>query len=103
MTTRLWTHTAALLFYPLASFSQTLGTATAPEDLLKATLLIETAQSVTNTKFLPFGIFRQEAGKTIQLSPTNLVVQVAQPETIFRPAGSGVLLTQSNVNLFATA
>jgi S1-C subfamily serine protease len=103
MTTRLWKHAASLLFYPLAAFSQTLGTATAPEDLLKATLLIETAQSVTNTKFLPFGIFRQEGERTIQVTPTNLVVQVAQPETIFRAAGSGVLLTQSNVNLFVTA
>lgn len=58
----------------VSGFSQTFGTAKAPEDLLKATLLLETAQTTTNTKYFPFGIFRGEGGKTIQLSPTNLVV-----------------------------
>jgi hypothetical protein len=80
---------AAFLFFPVTLSGQTLGTATAPEDLLKATLLIETAQSVTNTKFLPWGIFRQEAGKAIQVTPTNLVVQVAQPETSFEQPAPG--------------
>jgi len=88
---------------PLTAFAQTFGTAKAPEDLLKATLLIETAESRTNTKYLPWGVYKKEGEKTIQVSPTNLVVQVQQPETIFHPAGSGVLVTRSNVNLFATA
>lgn len=83
--------------------AQTIGTAKAPEDLLKATLLIETAESRTSTKYVPWGVFRKEGEKTIQVSPTNLVVAVDQPETVFHAAGSGVLLTKSNVNLFATA
>ena len=92
---------AALL--PLNGMGQTLGTAKAPADLLKATLLVESAETKTSTKYLPFGVYRQEGEKTIQISPTNLVVPVEQPETIFHGIGSGVLLTISNVNLFATA
>jgi hypothetical protein len=94
---------SVVVLLPLATFAQTFGTAKAPEDLLKATLLIETAESRSSTKYLPWGIYKKEGEKTIQVSPTNLVVQVQQPETIFHPAGSGVLVTRSNVNLFATA
>ena len=87
----------------LSALGQTIGTAKAPEDLLKATLLIERAESKTSTKYVPFGIFKKEGEKTIQVSPTNLVIAVDQPETLFHAAGSGVLLTRSSVNLFATA
>src|SRR5437867_2151710 len=97
-------HFLSLWLLPtLTAFSQTFGTAKAPEDLLKATLLVETAETRTATKYLPLGILQNEEGKIIQISPTKLVVQVDQPETIFHAAGSGVLLTKSNVNLFATA
>jgi hypothetical protein len=92
-----------LLLNAFVASTQTMGTAKAPGDLLNATLLIETAQSVTNTKYVPYGVFRKEGERTIQVSPTNLVVPVTQPETVFRAAGSGVLLTRSNVNLFVTA
>lgn len=70
---------------------------------MKATLLIEIAETKTTTKYAPFGVYRKEGEKTIQVTPTNLVVAVEQPETIFHGVGSGVLVTKSNVNLFVTA
>lgn len=88
------------------AFSQTIGTAKVPEDLLKATLLIERSESKTNTKYLPFpfGIFKKDGQDAIiQLTPPNLFVAVDQVDTLFHPAGSGVLVTLSNVNLFVTA
>jgi len=96
-------HFLLFAFLPVAGFGQSLGTAKVPEDLLKATLQLEIAQTRTNTKYFPYGIFKEEGGKVIQVSPTNLVAQVFQPETIFLPAGSGVLMSHSNVNVFATA
>jgi len=87
----------------LSAFGQTIGTAKAPEDLLKATLLIERAETKTNRQYLPVGFFKNEGGERIQLTPTHWVTPVDQPETVFHAAGSGVLVTRSNVNLFATA
>ena len=98
-----FTQISLFILLPLTAFAQTIGTAKAPDDLLKATLLIERAESKISTKYVPFGVFKKEAEKTIQVSPTNLVVAVDQPETIFHAAGSGVLLTISNVNLCASS
>ncbi len=98
-----WTIFGVLLH--VAVSGQTFGTAKVPEDLLKATLLIETAETRTNTVYVPSGLsfVTTEGGKAIQVTPSNLVVQVQQPQTTFRGVGSGVLLTKSNVNLLVTA
>jgi len=99
------TRTLFLVLVPLATLAQTMGTAKVPADLLKATLLIETAETKTNTVYVPSGLslITTQGGRPISLTPTNLVVQVQQPQTIFHGVGSGVLLTKSNVNLFVTA
>ncbi len=94
-----------VVLVPVAALSQTMGTAKVPEDLLKATLLIETAETKTNTVYVPSGlsVITTQGGSPIQITPTNLVVQAQQSQTIFHGVGSGVLLTKSNVNLFVTA
>ena len=95
-----------VVFLAVASSSaQTFGTAKVPGDLLKATLGIETAETKTNTVYVPSGLFvvSTQPGKTIQVTSNKLVVELELPQTTFRGIGSGVLLTKSNVNLFVTA
>src|SRR5690348_1187678 len=82
---------------------QTIGIAKVPIQLRKATILVEGAETRTNTKYIPVGISIPVQGKTIQITPTNWVTPIEQPETTFSGIGSGVLFTKWGVNFFATA
>ena len=89
------------------NYAQQVGTGAIPEEVLKATIMIERAELLPVTKYEApsniLAVIERQGSNAAVVGPKNLVTEVKSQELRFPPIGSGVLVSISNRFFVVTA